>query len=101
MKNQVDYFERVIKILKELREDHPDVEICKHLMLATDANINFSDRELYSCLQKHKNELDINTLSDKDLEKVISETEELFQETEEGYDPLEEDDPWHREEENY
>lgn len=47
-------------------------------MLATDANINFSDKELFHALQQHKSELDMNTLSDKDLQKVIDETEELF-----------------------
>jgi hypothetical protein len=99
MKNQVDYFERVIKIFKELKEDHPDVDITKHLMLATDANINFSDKELYHALQRHKNELDMNTLSDRDLEKVISETEELFQETEVEDEEI--DDPWNREDEDY
>lgn len=79
MKNQVDYFERVIKLLKELKEDHPDVDVCKHLMLATDTNLNLNDKELFSVLQKHKGELDMNTLSDKDLQKVIEETDELFQ----------------------
>jgi hypothetical protein len=33
---------------------------------------------LFHALQQHKSELDMNTLSDKDLQKVIDETEELF-----------------------
>jgi hypothetical protein len=78
MKNQMDYFEKVIKVLRDLKSEHPDVDITKHLMLATDANINFSDKELFHALQQHKSELDMNTLSDKDLQKVIDETEELF-----------------------
>jgi hypothetical protein len=82
MKNQV-YFEKIIKILKELKKDHPDVDVSKHYSLATDcSNFALSDKELYYALQKHKAELDMNTLSDKDLEKVIAETEDLFKEEE-------------------
>jgi hypothetical protein len=84
MKNQVDYFEKVIKILRELKKDHPDVDISKHYSLATDCgSFSFSDKELYQALQKHKGELDMNTLSDKDMEKVLDETDELFSEVEE------------------
>lgn len=86
MKNQADYFDRVIKILKELKEDHPDVEISKHLMLCTDASMNLSDKELFQSLQRHQSELEMNTLNDKDLQKVIDQTEDLFQETD--YDPM-------------
>lgn len=101
MKNQVDYFERMIKILRELKADHPDVDITQHLMLATDGNINLSDKELFHLLQKHKGELDMNTLSDRDLDRVIEETDDLFKEVEVSYDPLEDSDPWLREEEDY
>lgn len=59
------------------------MEISKHYALATDSSFNFSDRELFQALQKHKSELEMNTLSDKDLQKVIDETEELFTEVEE------------------
>lgn len=83
MKNQTDYFDKVLKILKELKKDHPDVEISKHYALATDSGCSLSDKELFTALQKHKSELDMNTLSDKEMEKVIEETDELFQEVEE------------------
>ena len=91
MKNQVDYFERVIKILRDLKKEHPDVEIAKHCALATDSNFNFSDKELYKALQKHKSELEMNTLSDKDLQRVIDETEELFTEVEDDTDWTDDD----------
>jgi len=83
MKNQVDYFEKIIKILKELKKDYPDVDISRHYSLATDcATFTFTDKELFHALQKHKGELDMNTLSDKDMEKVIEETDDLFTEVE-------------------
>lgn len=101
MKNQVDYFEKIIKILKELKTDYPDVDVSKHYSLATDCGTFLDDKELFLALQKHKSELDMNTLSDKDTEEILQETEELFTEIEDDYDPLEDDDPWHREDENY
>lgn len=92
MKNQ-DYFDKVLKLFRDLKRDHPDVEISKHYALATDCgSFSLTDKELYLALQKHKAELDMNTLSNKDLERVIADTNELFQEIE----PEDQDD-WHPE----
>lgn len=94
MKNHVDYSEKVIKILRDLKRDFPDVEISKHYSLATDCNnFDLSDKELFQALQRHKMEMDMNTLSNEDMEKVISDTEELFREVE-----PEDEDSWQREE---
>lgn len=94
MKNQTDYFEKVIRIFKELKKDHPDVDISKHYTLATDSGaFSMTDKELFYALQKHKSELDMNTLSDKDLQRVIEDTEDLFKE-------IETDDQWLDEEED-
>ena len=84
----------MIKVLRELKKDHPHVEISKHCALATDSNFDFTDRELFLALQKHKNELEMNTLSDKDLQRVIDETDELFKE-------IEEEDEWSDEDQVY
>jgi len=68
------------------------VEISKHYLLATDnSTFPLTDKELYYALGKHKAELDMNTLSSQDLEKVISETEELFKEVESDDDWIDED----------
>lgn len=81
MKNQMDYFDKIQKIFKDLKKDHPDVELSKHYLLATDGGgYPMTDKELYDALVKHQSELDMNTLSDKDLQKVIDETGELFEE---------------------
>lgn len=96
MKNQVDYFERCIRILKELKEDHPDIELSKHYYLAVDGQwYAMSDKDLYEALQTYKSELDMNTLSDKDLQRVIEDTEELFQEID--LDDDNPDDDWDNE----
>ena len=80
MKNHVDYFEKSIKILRDLKKEHPDVDISKHYNLATDSCCDLTDKELFRALQKHKSELDMNTLADGDLDKVIDQTDELFSE---------------------
>lgn len=83
MKNQNHYFDKIIKVLKELKKDNPDVELSKHLSLATseyDSIFSLSDKELFTVLQKHQSELSMNTLSTKDLEKIISDTENFFKE---------------------
>lgn len=84
-KNQKDYLARIINILVDLKESNPDIEITKHLILATSDFNNFemSDKELYESLVKHKTEMDINTLSQKDLEKVLEDTDEIFSEVDE------------------
>lgn len=95
MKGQVDYFEKCIKILKELKKDHPDVDISKHYSLATDGEaFNLTDKELFLALQRHQSELDMNTLSDRDLQKVIDDTESLFEEVDEDSYLDEEDPSW-------
>lgn len=87
----MDYFDKVLKTFRDLKKDHPDIELSKHYMLATDNNsYPMTDKELYDALIKHQSELEINTLSDKDLLKVIDETDELFTEGE-WDDELEED----------
>lgn len=93
MKNQVDYFKKCIKILEELKQDHPDIEISKHYLLATDGANFLSDKELYEALQKHRGELDMNSsFSHGDLSKIEQETEELFSEVEDDFFSLENDD---------
>jgi hypothetical protein len=93
MRNQVDYFEKCMKILKELKQDYPDVDISKHYSLATDCGNFLTDKELYQALQRHQGEMEMNTLSNDDTEKVIAETDELFREV----DP-EDEDTWQEDE---
>lgn len=97
MKTKVDYFKKLIKTFEELKRDFPDVDFSKHYSLATDCgNFNLSDKELYHALQRHRNEMDMNTLSNEDLERIIADTDELFREV----DPDEEDDDWQEKEED-
>lgn len=93
--NNVDYFDRVIKILKELKTDYPHVDVSRHYSLATDCgSFSLTDKELFIALQKHKTELDMNTLLDSDLDKVIKDTDELFREVEPEDEPWNGDSDW-------
>ena len=80
MKNKVDYFEKVIKVLKDLKKDYPDVDTSKHINLATEEynGCFLSDKELYTALKKYESELAMNTVSDKDLVQVLWDTDEIF-----------------------
>lgn len=94
MKNSM-YFEKIIKILKALKEDHPDIEVSQHYALATNDHGDFlTDKELYDCLVQHKTALDINTLSIKDISLVIEEGNQLFdgEKYDYGIDPYEEEE---------
>lgn len=68
------------------------MEISKHYLLATDGTSFLSDKELFHVLQKHKEELDMNTFNHKDLSKIEQETEELFSEVEDDFLLQEEDE---------
>lgn len=91
MTDKTNYFEKVIKLLKELNKDNPDVEVSKHISLATSeysSIFSLSDKELFRALQKHKSELDMNTLSTKELERIIE--DDIFNEDEDEFDINEE-----------
>lgn len=79
MKNPVDYFEKIIQILKELRLAYPKMTLSQHITLATcDEGDFIPDKTLYSCLLEHQSDLElIEDLKDFDIEK---ETEEIFKE---------------------
>ncbi len=101
MRNQIDYFEKVIKILKDLKREYPSIEVSKHYILSTDnAGFSLTDKELFHALQKHKGELDMNTLSEEDMEEVIKDADSMFISIdEEEWDT--EEDSWNKEDEDY
>ena len=91
MADKTNYFDKIIKLLKELNRDNPDVDLSKHISLATSeysSIFSLSDKELFRALQKHKSELDMNTLSTKELEKIIE--DDIFSEDTDEYDLEEE-----------
>lgn len=73
-----------------MKQEYPDIEVSKHYSLATDCGNFLTDKELFHALQRHKGELDMNTLSSGDTDKIIQETDELFTEV----DPDLEQDDW-------
>ena len=87
--NQINYFEKIVKILKELKKDYPTSTLGKHIALAMyDYQDVFSvtDREFSFALEKYQAELEINTVSDKEIEDIERTTEELFKEVDRDYE---------------
>lgn len=97
--NQENYFEKCMKTLKELKRDYPNSGIGKHITLAMfDYNDTFgiTDREFSFALEKYQAELELNTVSDKDIENVLLETDKIFEDFEsKGIKSL--DDDWENE----
>lgn len=85
MKNQVDYFRKTMKTLEDLNKDYPGIEISKHLMLATNGDIDFiSNKELWTLLEKYKITLE--------MDHLVRNNENLFIEDEESEDDWNESD---------
>lgn len=86
MRNQEkDYFKLILDNLKELKETKPDSDICQHLaMVLTNPTdlFNMTEKELAESLTDYIDSLSYDTVSDKDMEKLIADTEDLFKEVE-------------------
>jgi len=92
MKNQTDYFDKIIKVLKDLKKDHPNVEVSRHYLLATDNNtFPLSDKDLYDYLIKYRSELYMNTISDEEILDLINNPEKLYTEDDWNDEDLDEE----------
>ena len=71
---------RILLRLKDLKLDFPDQSICHHLSLATADYgdiFKMDDDDLLAALDKYKMELEINTVPDNELERIIEEGKNL------------------------
>jgi hypothetical protein len=68
-------YTQILLILKDLKLEHPGYPISQHISLALseDEISGLGDEEFFKCLQKYKDELELNTVPDKDIEKIIEE----------------------------
>lgn len=79
--NQGDYYDKAIKILKDLKKDYPNQDLNKHIALSTfDYRDIFSltGKEFLFALEKYKAELELNTVSDSDIQKIVNDTTEYY-----------------------
>jgi hypothetical protein len=71
---------QILLRLKDLKLDFPKQSICHHLSLATADYgdiFKMDDEELLAALTKYKEELEINTVPDNELERIIEEGKNL------------------------
>ena len=100
MTKKPDYYNRCLESFKHLRQEYPSSTLGKHLEIAfSDYSNMFSvtDKELSHALDKYISELDFNNISDKEIEKLVKDTEVMFEQLEsddyqDSYDSDFEDD---------
>lgn len=91
---EIDHYDNIVKSLKQLKKDYPTSNMGKHLEIAFSdycSLFSVSDKELSYALDKYIAELDMNTVSDDDMEIVLRDTEILFSEIETEDEDFEED----------
>ena len=96
MNKKPNYYNQIIRVLEDLREEHPTYNIGKHLSTALDGSDlwGMSDKEIYTALKKYAIELDSDLHEDTDdLEEIIKDgininhmcSEDLLEEDEDEY----------------
>lgn len=82
-----DYHDEIIRALQDLHTLYPNQNTGRHLSMALSEYGDcwaMSDKELLFALQKYSAELDINTVDDSEIQKIIKDGMDLK--------PLEEDE---------
>lgn len=81
MKNQVQYLEKIIRLLRTLKKDDPNKDISSIISLSTDCKGLFlTDKELYESLKEYQYMLDTDytNLDRKDILEILEDTEGIF-----------------------
>ena len=77
MNKKPNYYNQIIRVLEDLREEHPTYNIGKHLSTALDGSDlwGMTDKAIYTALKKYAIELDsdLHDDNDDDLEEIIKE----------------------------
>ena len=92
---KADFYNRTLESFTQLKKDYPGSTLGRHIELAFgDYNnlMSITDKELSEALIKYTAELELNTLSDNDLDKIIKDGEELFNVNEDDSDEEESED---------
>lgn len=92
--SKLNHHGEIIKCLQELHRSYPSQNLGRHLSMAlSDYGDSWamSDKELLFAIQKYAAELDMNTVDDSEIQKIIKDGMDLK--------PLEEDDEYGNEEE--
>lgn len=79
-----DSYTQILLILKDLKLEYPQYPISQHISLALseDEIMGLDDKTFLKCLEKYKAELDLNTVPDTALDKIIEDGNNLFKKEE-------------------
>lgn len=88
-KNADGYFGEIIHLIQELKRKYPNYTIGQHISQALYEYSNLwgmTDKEFLFALQKYKIELESNIISDEDVDKIVSDAQDLnkFLEVDDG-----------------
>jgi len=76
MKGKANYYSRAIHILQQLKKDYPNQTLGQHIGMALEEYKDISgitDKEFEFALTKYQTELDMNIVSDIDVNRVYKE----------------------------
>jgi hypothetical protein len=92
MKVKKSEYTKILDALEELKLDYPGHTLGQHLSIAL-ADYgdmwNITDREFLFAIEKYATELELNIVSDADVDRIVKEgsnLETLFNEEEEDYE---------------
>jgi len=80
MRKKKTNYSEVLEILEELKDSYPTTPISQHIYGALVEYGNFwgiSDKEVAFALKKYKSEMELNIVSDKEVEKIVEEGKNL------------------------
>jgi len=80
MKGKPNYYTEILVILKDLHLDYPSCPMSKHIATAFSEYgeiWGLSNKDLLDALRKYKNQLDLDTVPEKSIDKIIEEGKNL------------------------
>jgi hypothetical protein len=72
---RADYYKRALRLLQELKTEHPNYTIGQHIATALDDYTDIwslTDKEFCFALEKYKAGLDIDIATDDDVQRIVA-----------------------------
>lgn len=85
-------YNQAVQILHDLKKEYPNYSLGQHIATALEAYGDIwgiTDKEFVFALEKYRTELELNIVSDAEVDKIVRDAQNLdtlFQEEEEDYE---------------
>lgn len=85
-------YNQAVQILHDLKKEYPAHYLCQHIATALGDYKDIwmvSDKEFLFALEKYKSEMELNIVSDSEVDKIVKDAQNLdilFQDEEEDYE---------------